>query len=128
MKSISEYTRDHLANERTYLAWMRTAISLTAFGILIAKLRYLLAPSTQGTGYSWLLGITFAAIGLMTVAIATLHYFSVMKAIEACIYTPSRRWVLLFSLTVLLLGSGVMFVLLSIPNNLRFNDMTSLLN
>ncbi|NJK34853.1 MAG: DUF202 domain-containing protein [Oscillatoriales cyanobacterium SM2_2_1] len=30
-KNLSEFTHDHLANERTYLAWIRTAISLTAF-------------------------------------------------------------------------------------------------
>jgi putative membrane protein len=126
MKSISEYTRDHLANERTYLAWMRTAISLTAFGILIAKLRYLLAPNVQGTGYSWLLGITFSFIGLITVLIATLHYFSVMEAIEANIYSPSRRWALLFSLTVLLLGAGVIYILLSIPEALKLTSLTSL--
>ncbi|MEJ2362577.1 MAG: DUF202 domain-containing protein [Gammaproteobacteria bacterium] len=37
--------RDHAANERTYLAWIRTAIALMAFGFVIEKfdlfLRYL---------------------------------------------------------------------------------------
>lgn len=32
--------RDHLANERTYLAWIRTAVSLMGFGVLIVKLRF----------------------------------------------------------------------------------------
>ena len=37
--------RDHLANERTFLAWVRTAIALLGFGVLIAKLRFLeIAP------------------------------------------------------------------------------------
>ena len=31
--------RDHLANERTYLAWMRTAISLMGFGVVIVRYR-----------------------------------------------------------------------------------------
>ncbi|HET8995258.1 MAG TPA: DUF202 domain-containing protein, partial [Acetobacteraceae bacterium] len=28
---------DHAANERTFLAWIRTAIAIMAFGFLVAK-------------------------------------------------------------------------------------------
>ena len=45
--------RDHLANERTYLAWMRSAISLLGFGVLIVRIRILtppLAPRPPGAG------------------------------------------------------------------------------
>jgi putative membrane protein len=30
--------RDHLANERTYLAWLRTAINVMILGVAVAKL------------------------------------------------------------------------------------------
>jgi putative membrane protein len=30
--------RDHLANERTYLAWLRTAIGVMVLGLAVAKL------------------------------------------------------------------------------------------
>ena len=30
--------RDHLANERTYLAWLRTAINIMILGLAVAKL------------------------------------------------------------------------------------------
>ena len=33
---INRYT-DHSANERTYLAWIRTAVAVMAFGFLIEK-------------------------------------------------------------------------------------------
>lgn len=46
----SSRVRDHLANERTYLAWMRTAVALIGCGILIGRLRYLLAPNLSGIG------------------------------------------------------------------------------
>jgi putative membrane protein len=36
--------RDHLANERTYLAWMRSAIALMGFGVVIVRLRHFQAP------------------------------------------------------------------------------------
>ena len=30
-------TTDHLANERTFLAWMRTSIGIMAFGFVVVK-------------------------------------------------------------------------------------------
>ncbi|MFB2894573.1 YidH family protein [Aerosakkonemataceae cyanobacterium BLCC-F50] len=120
-KTSSERTRDHLANERTYLAWMRTAIALTGFGVLIARLRYLISPDVPGTGYGWALGLLFAGIGLLTVLLSTQHYFWVLSAIDADTYQPSKRWVILFSLVVMLLGTGVIYVLLTMPTNLKFS-------
>lgn len=38
-----ERYRDHAANERTFLAWVRTAIAVTAFGLGAARL----APGTD---------------------------------------------------------------------------------
>ncbi|HXM85130.1 MAG TPA: DUF202 domain-containing protein, partial [Stellaceae bacterium] len=39
---IEKY-RDHAANERTFLAWVRTSIALMAFGFLIEKFDLFLA-------------------------------------------------------------------------------------
>ncbi len=35
----SSRTREHLANERTYLAWIRIAIAMMGFGVVIVRLR-----------------------------------------------------------------------------------------
>ena len=59
--------RDHLANERTYLAWMRTAISLMGFGVVIVRLRLLQVPLNPNPGMGWKLGLMFSLVGLMTV-------------------------------------------------------------
>lgn len=112
-------TRDHLANERTYLAWMRTAIALIGFGVLIARLRYLVSPDVMGTGQGWLLGLGLACIGLLTVLLSTWHYFSVLSAIETNTYEPNSRWVILFSLVVTLMGAGVLYVLFSSPATVK---------
>lgn len=115
----SSRIRDHLANERTYLAWMRTAIALIGFGVLIARLRYLISPDVPGTGYGWALGMMLACIGLLTVLLSTWHYFSVQRAIERDTYEPSSRWILLFSLVVTLMGAGVLYVLFSVPSTVK---------
>ncbi len=112
-------TRDHLANERTYLAWMRTAIALIGFGVLIARSRYLVSPQVMGTGQGWLLGLALVLIGLITVLLSTWHYFSVLQAIENSTYQPNNRWVVLFSLVVVLMGAGVLYVLFSAPATVK---------
>jgi putative membrane protein len=113
------HTRDHLANERTYLAWMRTAIALIGFGVLIARLRYLVSPGVMGTGQGWLLGLGLVCTGLITVLLSAWHYFSVLKAIEYNTYEPNSRWVILFSLVVTLMGAGVLYVLFSAPATVK---------
>ena len=45
---IRGYT-DHAANERTFLAWIRTAIAVIAFGFVVEKFNlFILAMSTAG--------------------------------------------------------------------------------
>lgn len=106
--------RDHLANERTYLAWMRTSIALMGFGVVIVRLRHL-SPQQSGQGNGWLLGFVFALVGLLTVALSTCHYFEVRRSIDLDTYSPSGRWVVLFSMAVALLGAGVLYFLFSSP-------------
>ena len=43
---ISRYS-DHAANERTYLAWVRTAIAVMAFGFLVEKFDLFLEVATR---------------------------------------------------------------------------------
>lgn len=107
--------RDHLANERTYLAWMRTAVALMGFGVVIVRLRYLIPPQIPRTGQGWKLGLLFAVVGLLTVLLSTLHYFTICHAIDQDVYEPTRWWVILFSLCVALIGAGVLYFLFTTP-------------
>lgn len=107
--------RDHLANERTYLSWMRTAIALMGFGVVIVRLRILRPPLSPSPGNGWKLGLVFALVGLVTVLLSTQHYFSVRTDIDADTYEPSDRWVILFSIAVALLGAGVIYYVFTVP-------------
>jgi putative membrane protein len=115
-KRSSDRVRDHLANERTYLAWMRSAIALMGFGVLIVRLRILrppLAPQPPGAG--WKLGLAFSLVGLLTVLLSTQHYFAVRRDIDDDTYEPADRWVILASLALLLLGGGVIYYVFTVP-------------
>lgn len=107
--------RDHLANERTYLAWMRTAIALMGFGILIVRIRILQPSPASSPGNGWKLGLLFSLVGLLMVLTSTQHYFGVRRDIDEDTYEPPDRWVILSSLTVMVLGIGIIFYVFSIP-------------
>jgi putative membrane protein len=101
--------RDHLANERTYLAWMRSAIALMGFGVVIVRLRQFQIPQIHRPGTGWKLGLLFSLVGLMTVLLSTLYYFTVRYDIDEATYEPSTRRVILFSITITLLGAAVIY-------------------
>ena len=107
--------RDHLANERTYLAWMRTAVGLMGFGVVILRLRAFQPIAVPGPGYGWKLGLLFSGVGLLTVLLSTFQYFAVRRDIEEDTYEPPDRWVILFSLAIALLGSGIIYFVFSSP-------------
>lgn len=111
----SDRIRDHLANERTYLAWMRSAIALIGFGLVIVRIRMFQPPLVPSTGMSWKLGLAFSVVGLLTVLLSTQHYFSVRRDIDEDTYEPADRWVMLFSLAVLFLGTGIIYYVFTAP-------------
>jgi putative membrane protein len=108
--------RDHLANERTFLAWMRSGIALLGFGVLIVRIRLLRPPlAPQAPGNGWRLGLAFTLVGLLMVLLSAFHYFGVRNDIEDDTYAPPDRWVLLATLVLLSLGSCVVFYVFQAP-------------
>lgn len=59
---LPQASRDHLANERTFLGWVRTSISLAIIGTVIAQLfRLQHSPAPQPFGF-YSLGVPLASI------------------------------------------------------------------
>lgn len=74
---------DHAANERTYLAWVRTAIAVMAFGFLLERFNLFLAYTAAASTHtelvlhvraSELLGLALIALGAGVTLLATLRY------------------------------------------------------
>jgi uncharacterized membrane protein YidH (DUF202 family) len=77
---MMERYSDHAANERTFLAWIRTAIAVMAFGFLVERFdlflqiagqtlaRHALSPGGQLAGN--IAGLTLIALGAVTIVIA----------------------------------------------------------
>ncbi|MDP1660594.1 MAG: DUF202 domain-containing protein, partial [Phycisphaerales bacterium] len=83
-------TRDHLANERTYLAWIRTSITVVGLGFVVGKfgvwLRFLSSTSNEPqppkTGYSVPLAIAMVVVGALLALLGAWRYRMVRQAIE----------------------------------------------
>ncbi len=116
---------DRSANERTFLAWMRVAIALMGFGVVIVRLRVVQLPVQYRHAMGWKLGLIFSLVGLTTVFISTVHYFTVRHQIDRDTYEPPDGMVLFFSFAVGLLGIGVIYSILAtalIPSSFVIPD------
>jgi putative membrane protein len=111
----SSRVTNHLANERTFLAWLRTAIAMMGFGVVIVRLRYLAPQAAVGHGllHATQLGLIFAIIGLMMVAFALSNFFAVRRAIDSEEYHSDGRGVVIFAAAILILGIIVVAYLLT---------------
>jgi len=79
--------KDHAANERTYLAWIRTSISLMTFGFIVEKFELFLASLTQ-TDLSPSLSAELVALALFLLAIlliiiSTVRFLIVRREIDS---------------------------------------------
>jgi putative membrane protein len=93
---------DHSANERTYLAWVRTAISLMAFGFLLERFDIFLIYAAKSaeravgelhTRASEWLGLALLLVGALVIVGATVRYYRNRRAIEASdISTYGDSW------------------------------------
>lgn len=116
--------RDHLANERTFLAWIRTSIGIMAFGFVVEKfaifikqIGYFLAAqglpqvsnlSHQKVGYSPIFGIILVGLGALIGLLSFIKYLKIERQIEEESYFYSRK--LAVSITVLIVLVGVFLV------------------
>lgn len=116
IESAPSRVRDHLANERTYLAWVRTAVALMGFGVVIVRMRYITSPGTMVHGHGWELGLLFAIVGILMVCLASTHYFHVKHAIESKHYEPNGQWVIVSTVAIVLIGVGILYYLFTSPN------------
>jgi putative membrane protein len=103
----------HMANERTFLAWVRTSIAIMAFGFVVEKfalfikrLSYLLektntsVATTPSSGYSTILGVVLVAMGALIGLLAFVRYKKVEREIFEDTYRP---WIMLDVLVVMLI-------------------------
>ncbi|HQT31693.1 MAG TPA: DUF202 domain-containing protein [Thiobacillus sp.] len=112
---------EYLANERTFLAWIRTSLAIISLGFVVAKfsvwLRELaaqLAPQiqTSQTGASMPIGVTMMALGGVLAVLAAWRYHVVNRAIENGVVSADRGLVILVTVMVALLCAAMIVYML----------------
>ncbi len=110
---IKHYT-DHSANERTYLAWIRTSITIMAFGFLIEKFDIFVSYMGKKVGDEGhfqpslsveIVGLGLFLVGVLIVIAATVRFFTYKKSIESdelIPYSVKKTNILLSTLIILL--------------------------
>jgi putative membrane protein len=109
---------EFLANERTFLAWIRTSVSIISLGFVIAKFRIWLqdlagvrsgAAIPSNLGASFQIGIGMMALGGLLTILAAWRYHVVNRQIEKGKVTADRGLIIFVTILVALLA-GVMIV------------------
>lgn len=84
--------RDHLANERTFLAWLRTGITIIALGFVVAKFGILLRE-IRGVHYApqvhqltarlgAVVGVALVIAGIVIIVLAMIRFLRIGNDLE----------------------------------------------
>lgn len=128
-KNTGSVARDHLASERTFLAWTRTGLGFVALGIAIERFsQFDIRELLRGTGHisrptrdsaafeelsdydkrsSRILVGALMTLGLGSVFYATGRYFSVLRYLEKGEFRPAYRGVVAMGMVTAGLAGGV---------------------
>lgn len=109
--------RVHMANERTFLAWIRTSIGVMAFGFVVEKFTLFMKNMTlflresdiemelpPSSGYSAIIGTFLVAFGVLMVLLAYFRFKKVERQIEEDSWQPSSKLNELLTLSILAVG------------------------
>ena len=123
MAENSNRARDHLANERTFLAWVRTSVAIVVFGFAIGRFAVALRQLTalqghpaRATGFSvWIATIAIIAV-IMVVAL--LRYRKTRAQLDAGKFEPAGFIVDLITILTVLFGLALAGYLIYVERSL----------
>ena len=107
--------REHLANERTLLSWVRTGVSLISLGLVVeragalAKAADLQVGSTSGSD---LFGLALALLGALTLILGTTQFLRNRRSISAGDFESSVAvYLIIIAGSLAFAGAFVIYVL-----------------
>jgi len=135
-KIKSNYLQQSLANERTFLAWVRTCIALIGLGFIIAKfglfieeLNLVLSQSVSeitkipitsmqskllAVDTSSLVGIGIVIISIVLILFALRNYYNISKEIRYDKYTPKHTIMYTTVIVFIAISLAIIFYLYNI--------------
>ena len=98
--------RDHLANERTYLAWLRTSLAVVALGAVLTRL--------PGSRRAEVIAASVVAVvsALGALAYGTRRYYLVRDELEREEFTPAGAGPLVIAIAAVVMSAVILALLL----------------
>src|SRR4029450_5352219 len=90
-----------LANDRTFLAWLRTGIALFGLGFVVAKFAFIVQPDEtrlQDKDLHTPVGVVIVLFGAALVVVGYLQHARVLRSLDRDEQAPQPRWP--FTITV----------------------------
>ena len=111
MAEDSNRARDHLANERTFLAWVRTSVAVVVFGFAIGRfaiaMRQLTAfqgQAPKSTGLSVWMGTISILAGIVMAVAGLMRYRRTRAQLEEGKFEPAGIIVDMVTILTVLFG------------------------
>ena len=108
--------REHLANERTLLSWVRTGVSLISIGLVVERAGALVDASMKvgSTSASELFGLALALLGALTLVLGTAQFLNNRRRISTGEFVPSAAaYLVIVAGSLVFAGAFVIYVLLT---------------
>jgi putative membrane protein len=117
--------RDHLANERTFLAWVRTGVSIVVFGFAIGRFAIAMRQLTEMQGHAlrtaglsvWM-GIGAIISGALIVVAGLLRYRKTRTQLDEGKFEPAGFVLDLITILTVLFGLALAGYLFYTETNL----------
>ena len=114
-----------MANERTFLAWIRTSIGIMAFGFVVEKFSFFIKhlsyffekkvpyqATPSSIGYSSIVGIVLVALGACMGLLALVRYKKIERQINENTYRPSILIDILVAMGIVIIGIFLIFYMI----------------
>lgn len=135
-KQKTDRSQQYLANERTFLSWVRTSIALIGLGFIISKFSFFLtefriiiqrysvdspelnlyrsqSPIDQISNW---IGIGTVSLAILLILFALKNYITTNKSIKTQSYSPNRKTIYFTTAIIILLSVFVFVYLVLVPS------------
>jgi putative membrane protein len=109
---ISKRVTDHLANQRTFLAWIRTGLATITFGFVVERFGLLLRELGFKIGlteilpihYSSFFGVSLTLLGVVMMIVALLEFLQIRRSIDSESFHPPAAFSIILTILAALIG------------------------
>src|SRR5271166_6556837 len=121
----SNLARDHLANERTFLAWVRTSVAVVVFGFAIGRFAIAMRQLTEFQGHGsrtsglsvWM-GMSAILAGVVMMVAGLLRYRKTREQLDEGKFEPTGFIVDLVTILTVLFGLALAGYLIYVQKSL----------